>query len=224
MAVQQRVQDLLEPIVATIDGIELVDVEFTGGTLRLTVDRLDGAETPSTAEAGVAERSGGVTTEALTAVNRLVSPILDQHDPIPGRYTLEVSSPGLERPLTRAGHYRRAIGELVVVKMERDIEPRRLKGTLTAVGDGDHPDLTIDVVEVDGVELDEPQQRTIASADVAKARTVFEWGPAPKPGKGPSSGGKGGKGKSGKGGKGKGGRAEPDGKRRVSSAERRGVQ
>ena len=66
--VATKVFELLSPVVATAD-VELLDVEWTGGTLRVVLDHAD-----------------GVTTEQLTSVNRLVSPILDQHDPVPGRY------------------------------------------------------------------------------------------------------------------------------------------
>lgn len=163
MSVQDRVHDLLDPVVATL-GVELVDVEFAGGTLRVTIDR-----------------DGGVTTESLAEVNRLISPILDQHDPIPGRYTLEVSSPGLERKLKRPDHYRRAIGEQVLVKLVPDAAHRRLRGQLVSV-DADADTVDLDVVEVDGIELDEPERRQVPLSEVTTARTVFEWGPAPKPG------------------------------------------
>jgi ribosome maturation factor RimP len=183
MSVEDEVHRLLEPIVATL-GIEVLEVEFTGGTLRVIADEGD-----------------GITTGRLAEVNRLISPILDQHDPVPGRYTLEVSSPGLERPLRRLDHYRRAIGEEIVVKMIPEVEPRRVKGRLVAVGAAP-PDplrpqpssdaaadvtIAVEVTEVDGVALDEPDQRELDLAGVASARTVFTWGPAPKPGK-PGSG------------------------------------
>ncbi len=166
MSVQDRVHELLEPVVATLD-VELVDVEFTGGTLRITVDQGD-----------------GISTELLTAVNRLISPILDQHDPIPGRYTLEVSSPGLERPLRRLVHYERAVGENVVLKMLPAVEPRRVKGRLLEVGGSDEADgsVAIEVFEVDGVDLKAVEQREFPLADVATGRTIFDWGPGPKPG------------------------------------------
>ncbi|MEM9135318.1 MAG: ribosome maturation factor RimP [Actinomycetota bacterium] len=161
MTVESVVHDLLDGVVDTA-GVELLDVEFAGGSLRVTVDA-----------------EGGVTTEQLAQVNRLVSPILDQHDPIPGRYTLEVSSPGLERPLRTPTHFARAVGEQVVIKRVADVEPRRLRGTLTAA---DGESLGLRVVEIDGVELDEPTDHQVEFGTVASARTVFEWGPQPKPG------------------------------------------
>lgn len=220
MDVQDRVYALLAPVVATL-GVELIDVEFTGGTLRVVVDvdpTAPAAPAPESAptEAVVSEAAPteaetetetpaeapsekpeivGVTTGQLAAVNRLVSPILDQHDPIPGRYTLEVSSPGLERPLRRPEHYRRAIGEDVIVKMVPTAEARRVKGRLVAITSeadslsDDESDIliTVDVVEVDGVDLDADEQRQLPLSEVASARTVFLWGPGPKPGQ-PGSG------------------------------------
>lgn len=164
--VATKVFDLLAPVVATAE-VELLDVEWTGGTLRVVLDHAD-----------------GVTTDNLATVNRLISPILDQHDPVPGRYTLEVSSPGVERPLRRLEHYRRAVGENIIVKTIASVEPRRVKGSLQAVADST---LTIDVTEVDGVDLVESEPRTVEIADISTARTVFEWGPTPKPGSGKSN-------------------------------------
>jgi ribosome maturation factor RimP len=162
MTVQERVHELLAPIVASL-GMELLDVDYSGNALRLTIE----------------ETGGGVTSERLAEVNRLVSPILDQHDPISGRYTLEVSSPGLERPLKRAEHYRRAVGEKVAVKLVPEQQPRRIRGELLSV---DPSSIVINAVEVDGVELEEPEQLTVELSTIAGARTVFDWGPGPKPG------------------------------------------
>ena len=76
-------QDLfaaLQPVVDAV-GLELVDVEMKSGVLQVTVDR-----------------EGGVDLEALTAANRAASTLLDELDPFPGRYSLEVSSPGSNAP------------------------------------------------------------------------------------------------------------------------------
>jgi ribosome maturation factor RimP len=94
--------------------------------------------------------------------------VLDELDPVPGKYTLEVSSPGLERTLRTPDHYRRAIGEKVRIKLRAELEgTRRIEGVLTDAGD-------------DGVTVDD---RRVSYADIDRARTVFEWGPTPKPGK-----------------------------------------
>lgn len=157
--VADKVFDLLAPVVATVDA-EIVDVEWAGGTLRLIIDS-----------------EGGISTDALAQANRLVSPILDQHDPIPGRYTLEVSSPGVERPLRRRSHYQRAVGEHVIVKQIPGLEPRRLRGVLESFTD---ETLSVKVVEVDGVDLSTAENFEINIADVDTARTQFHWGPTPK--------------------------------------------
>jgi ribosome maturation factor RimP len=161
--VADRVFALLSPIVATL-GAEIVDVQWAGGTLRVVPDKV-----------------GGIGTDELAEINRLISPILDQEDPIPGRYTLEVSSPGVERALRLPTHFRRAVGESVVVKQIPGVEPRRLRGVLESM-DGDQ--LTLSVVEIDGVDLAETERHDVSLADVDSARTHFEWGPTPKIGGG----------------------------------------
>lgn len=162
--VADRVHALLAPVIATLD-VELVDVQWAGGVLRLAIERSDSDE--------------GVTTDTLAQINRLVSPLLDQHDPVPGRYTLEVSSPGVERPLRRLAQFTRAIGETVIVKTVPGYEHRRFRGLLRSVEDGR---LTIDAVEIDGVDLVEQVTEEIALVDVSSARTHFDWGPTPKKG------------------------------------------
>lgn len=166
--VAERVHRLLEPVVGSA-GVELVDVEWAGGILRITVDSED-----------------GVSTETLAEVSHLVSPLLDEEDPIKDRYMLEVTSPGVERPLRRLDHFRRAVGEDVVLKLHPGSDPRRLRGRLVETSDDGR--VTVMAVELDGNDLSEPETHTIDLADVAKARTVFDWGPAPKTKAGGGSG------------------------------------
>ena len=161
MGIAERVTELAQPV-ALAAGAEIVDVEWHGGLLRVVVDQ-----------------PGGVTTDVLSAVNRQLSLLLDQHDPVPGRYTLEVTSPGVERPLNRPDHWARAVGEDVVVKFGPGSDVRRVKGRLASVAEGT---ATVEVREVDGVDQAEVTTRVVDLADVVSARTVFEWGPAPKPG------------------------------------------
>ena len=96
------VRDSLSPVVAGL-GLALYDVELHGTgparTLRVTV-----------------EKEGGVDLDAITEVTRAVSPVLDAEPSLTGSYLLEVSSPGLERPLRRPEHYRRAVGDTISVK------------------------------------------------------------------------------------------------------------
>jgi ribosome maturation factor RimP len=149
----------LRPLVESL-GLELYDVEFSTGSLNVVVNR-----------------PGGVDVEALTAANRAISEWLDANDPIPGRYTLDVSSPGLERRLRTPGHFKSAVGEVVTLRELRGNEPtRRLEGTLLAASDSS--------VTLDERELGE---LTIPMSAIERARTVFAWG-ATKPEK--SSGAK----------------------------------
>ena len=145
----------LQPVVVAAD-LELVDVEMKAGVLQVTVDR-----------------EGGVDLEALTDANRAVSTVLDELDPIPGHYSLEVSSPGIERPLRTPAHFAKAIGATVSVKTRPQVPgERRLQGSLVESDD-------------DGFALvvtgsDEPVR--LAYSDIDRARTVFVWGGQDTPG------------------------------------------
>ncbi len=163
MTTADTVAELLEPVVASL-GVELVDVDFNGGVLKVTVDK-----------------KGGINTDSLATVNRTISPILDQHDPVPGRYTLEVSSPGVERKLTKPAHFERAVGENVIVKLEPGADPRRIKGALVTA-DLVAGEIAVDATEFDGVDLDAIEHVRVAVNEIESARTVFDWGPTPKPG------------------------------------------
>ena len=154
-----RVRTLIAPIASDL-GLDLYDVEQRGGTLRVTLDTPAGAQT-------------GVTLDELALASRIVSRELDHADPIPGRYTLEVTSPGVERALRTPAHFQRELGKVVAIRL-RDVghEERRLTGTLVAA---DESTATIDV---------EGTPRTVALDDIDRAKTVFSWGAAPKPGAG----------------------------------------
>ncbi len=140
-------------------SLELYDVEVTG-TGRARILRV------------MVDREGGVDLEAIAAATQAVSPLLDAPPldaVIPGPYALEVSSPGLERPLRTAAHFARAVGETVSVKTRAGAEhgPRRVRGVVTAADDAGF-DLTLD---------DSTMQR-VAYDDLTHAHTVFEWGDA----------------------------------------------
>ncbi len=156
----------LQPVVESV-GLELVDVERRAGVLLVTVDR-----------------TGGVDLDALTSANRALSRALDELDPIPGRYSLEVSSPGLERSLRTPAQFARAVGETITVKTRPQVPgDRRRRGRLVAADD-DGFELQPD--EVDGAGSRDAVGTgpvRFAYQDVDRARTVFEWGPAePRPG------------------------------------------
>lgn len=161
MTVASQVRAIVEPLLVGTP-VELVDVEHTGGVLRVTIDR-----------------PGGVDLALITDVNRRVSRALDEADPLPGRYTLEVSSPGLERPLRTPEHFRRAVGATVRLKTHPEVPgDRRIQGSLLAADED-----TVTVAPTGGPhEVDAaPPGRTIAYGDIESARTVFEWGPAARP-------------------------------------------
>jgi len=155
----EQLYGVLSPLLAA-QGLELVDVEVRSGTVRVTVDR-----------------EGGVDLDALTTANRTVSTALDGIDPLPGRYTLEVSSPGVERRLRTPAQFSKAVGESVSVRLlPGHGEVRRVHGRLSSVDDGG---FVVEGAEVPGGSL------RMDFDDVERARTVFEWGarPAPSPGR-----------------------------------------
>ncbi|MEM8905324.1 MAG: ribosome maturation factor RimP [Actinomycetota bacterium] len=147
-----KVEDLVGPVVVA-SGCRLYDVSFSGGTLRVAIDA-----------------EGGVGMDSIHSLTRQLSVLLDEADPIPGSYTLEVTSPGLERPLRRPDHYRWSIGQEVSVKLRTDDGTERVRGTL-AEADDDSAVLAID-----------DERRRVAYRDITSAKTVFEWGPTPPKG------------------------------------------
>jgi len=135
-------------------GLELYDLEFAKGTLNVVVTK-----------------EGGVDLESLTKANRTIGEWLDLNDPIPGHFTLDVSSPGLERKLRTAKHFASAVGQIVTLRQLRAGEStRRLEGILT---DASGNSVTIDDAEAGPV--------TIELENIERARTVFHWGAEAKP-------------------------------------------
>jgi ribosome maturation factor RimP len=150
----ERVRSVVEQPLAE-QGFEVVDVERLGSVLRVTVVVLVG-------HANNAGRPAGVDLEAVTEATRLVNDLLDAHDLVGERTTLEVSSPGIERPLRTPEHFRRFVGTEVAVKLRPTVEgERRLAGVLQEADD--------DGVRVAG--------RRVAYVDIERARTVFVWPP-----------------------------------------------
>src|SRR3954454_17599094 len=117
----EQVHALVEPLLASLD-LELFDVEVAGAILRIAVERPD--------------PSGGVDLDTIGQATSVISAALDRAEPIPGRYTLEVSSPGLERPLRTPAHFRRYVGTTVTIKTKPDVEgERRVPGLLDDADD-----------------------------------------------------------------------------------------
>jgi ribosome maturation factor RimP len=105
-----------------------------------------------------------------------VATALDTSRSIPGNYTLEVSSPGVERRLRTPEHFSAAVGEVVSIRTVPGSELRRLQGRLTSV-------------DSEGFEVESGSppggRQYLRFADVERARTVFNWGPTPAPGHAP---------------------------------------
>lgn len=158
MATIDTLRALVAPIVEAVDA-EIYDIEYTGGIFRLTIDR-----------------PGGIDLETVAEATRQVSRQLDLDDPIPAKFTLEVTSPGLERNLRTPEHWATAVGTTVRVKMKPMFAgERRVEGPVTAVSE---TSATIEVAAgtSDAVTIECPFDQ------IDRARTVFEWGPQPKPG------------------------------------------
>lgn len=144
---QRRIYEMLAPSVAAL-GCELLGVQVSRGrrhtVLRLYIDRPE-----------------GVTLEDCERVSHQVSGVLDVEDPIDGEYSLEVSSPGADRPLFQEEHFRRFAGHAVRVRLALPVDGRRnVSGTLKGVADGNV------LVEHEGAEWRLPLEQ------IAQARLV----------------------------------------------------
>jgi ribosome maturation factor RimP len=144
------VEALVRPVVEHA-GLELVDVGFHRESgrrvLRVTVDR-----------------DGGVDLDTISVTSEKLSRRLDLEDEFPGPYTLEVSSPGVERPLRTTRDFVRRVGEKVKVKTSVPVDGLRTHtGTLTAASEGEVTVAT------------ETGEHRIARRDISSARTVFDW-------------------------------------------------
>ncbi|MGE5624546.1 MAG: ribosome maturation factor RimP [Bacillota bacterium] len=147
---REKLIGLLEAPVEAL-GYEVVELEFhpqgRGGLLRIFIDR-----------------EGGVTVDDCEKVSRQVSAVLDVEDPIPGAYTLEVSSPGLDRPLRKEADFVRFAGERAKLELTLPKDGRkRYTGTLQGCEAGEVR------IEVDGV------VHKLSLGDIAKARLVPEF-------------------------------------------------
>lgn len=143
--------EMLEPAIASL-GYELVGVEYQtggkgGGLLRVYIDS-----------------EQGVTVDDCQKVSYQVSGVLDVNNPIPGHYTLEVSSPGMDRLLFKPEDYRRFAGSLVKLRLGYPIEgQRKFKGRLQGLDGGNV------VIEQDGEQLSLPLDQ------IEQARLVPEY-------------------------------------------------
>lgn len=141
---------LLEPVVNQL-GYELVRVLTIGQknpTLQIMIDRLDGQN---------------ITVDDCATASRAVSEVLDEKDPIPDQYSLELSSPGLDRPLTKIEHFNRFAGFEAKIETSIAVEGRkRFKGKLLAV-DADN-----------NIRLDmEGTEYSLPFDDISKAKLII---------------------------------------------------
>ena len=145
MAVSDRLQTLLEPVIEDL-GYELVGIEYLPNpknrVVRVFID----------------QEPDGIGVEDCGKVSREVAAVLDVEEPVPGQYTLEVSSPGVERPLFTGAQFARFIGETAAVELSVPLDKRRrFKGVIVAA---DENTVTL---EVDGQKVD------LAVSDMARA-------------------------------------------------------
>ncbi len=157
MDLNQRIELLLEKVIA-LDGYGIVRVNVSGNlrkTLQIMIERLDGEN---------------ITVEDCEKVSRLASPILDVEDVITEAYTLEVSSPGIDRPLTKPKHFIQFEGHTVVIQTNTGIKNRKkFKGILA------NPTQTgIKLILIEPLDED-TQEIELMYADIRSARLHVEF-------------------------------------------------
>jgi ribosome maturation factor RimP len=164
-----RLESIIDPV-ARAHGAEVVDFEWKsepgGWVLRVYVEKM------GSADANLPTEKATVDLDLCTRVARDLSPALDVADLVDHRYHLEVSTPGVERPLRHLRDYARFAGKKAKLKLRVAVAGQKV---VTGVI-GQAADEAVRIV-VDGRPFD------IALSDIASAHLVFEFGPAPKPGK-----------------------------------------
>ena len=153
-SVVDRISDAVSPILWTL-GLELADVICVGqgprSVIRVFIDKPE-----------------GVTLDDCERAHKALGPALDVADPFPHAYTLEVSSPGLDRPFKRIQDYRRAVGRRVTLKLREPLAGQwRLMGTLA--------DVTEDAVTLEVNEPPPSRTVTVEHKVIAEAKRVVTW-------------------------------------------------
>lgn len=129
---KHHLQDLLEPVIRGLgyETVRIITIGQTNPTLQIMIDKLDGSD---------------IVVEDCAKVSRGLSEILDEKDPISGKYNLEVSSPGLDRPLTKPEHFSRFVGYEAKVETDEMVENRkRFKGKIISLDSDNQIHLEMD--------------------------------------------------------------------------------
>ena len=143
-------QDLIEPIVESkgFELVRLITIGTKNPTLQVMIDRLDGKD---------------IVVDDCAVVSRAISSTLDELDPIKDQYTLEVSSPGLDRPLTKFAHFEKFVGWEAKIETSVPVENRkRFKGIISSATDNENI-----IFDVEG------KTYTIPFDDISKAKLVI---------------------------------------------------
>lgn len=150
MQVKHPLQDLLEPVIEN-SGYELVRILTIGQknpTLQIMIDRKDGKD---------------ITVDDCATVSRKISEVMDEKDPIEDRYSLEVSSPGLDRPLTKPQHFKRFLGYETKIETSTEVCGRkRFKGKTVNIDADNNVTIKMDA-----------QDYVIPFEEISKAKIVL---------------------------------------------------
>lgn len=160
-----RITELSDEAVAKL-GLSVLEVQWVSRVLRIT---LEGERSPD--------------LEKITEASKLISAILDGEDELPSGYELEVSSPGVERPLFTARHYQLSLGRLIKMELLTDGKDHaQLNGRLVGV---DNEEIEVEIGEtVTGKARASLSRVIIPLRSIVSARTLFEWPKNPKESKG----------------------------------------
>ena len=149
--IEKRTEELILPIVEE-QGFELVDVEYVkeGGTMYLRA---------------YIDKPGGIAVNDCETVSRALSDLLDKEDYIADSYILEVSSPGLGRPLKKEKDFKRSVGKAVEIRLYRAVDRKKeFEGILTA-----YDDRSVTIEQEDGTEA------SFERAAIALIRLAFDF-------------------------------------------------
>lgn len=144
-------QDMLEPVIDNLgyETVRILTIGQVNPTLQVMIDVKDG--------------SRDVTVDDCAKVSRALSAVLDEKDPIKDKYSLEVSSPGLDRPLTKPEHFSRFVGYIAKVETLNEVDKRkRIKGEILSLDENNNVHMNMDGKEF-----------VIAFDNIAKAKIVI---------------------------------------------------